>query len=125
MPVSITYRQSNISVPSLACAMSASASRSNVRRTGGRQIPQRLPEGRACIALIPISGYHDWRDTPGNLDTSCHATARHDQHYFDLMQLAVIVRQGVNRATFSPEVQCNVRFLAFISLAGSQSIHGY
>src|SRR5215471_15781783 len=32
MPVSITYRQSKISVPSLACAMSASASRSNVRR---------------------------------------------------------------------------------------------
>src|SRR5262249_9842733 len=31
MPVSITYRQSKISVPSLACVMSASASRSNVQ----------------------------------------------------------------------------------------------
>jgi hypothetical protein len=75
------------------------------------------------VALIPISGYYEWQDTPG---------AKHPWYFKprdgsprSTTQSAVILRQGVNCAAFSPEVQCNVRFSAFISLAGSQSIHGH
>jgi hypothetical protein len=55
--------------------------------------------------LISIPGYYEWQETPGAKQPWYlrHATARHGQHYSDLTQSAVILRQGVNRATFSPE----------------------
>lgn len=99
-----------------------------VQRSRGNRLRQAiLPPNfqNVIVALITISGYHEWQDTARPSWYFMLGDGSRDRHYSDLTQLAVVVRQGVNRATISPEVQCNGRFLALISLAGGQSIHGY
>jgi hypothetical protein len=72
-------------------------------RASARLSPAIALRPHVIVALIPISGYYEWQDTLGDKQP-WYFTPRDGQHYSDLTQSAVILRQGVNRATFSPEV---------------------